>query len=133
MLNQISIGDWYPERNIFQLLIALTAGALSPPPLHVHCCQVLITRLGPRICAVFLQYYCHYSSASNLSTVVFVSGIARTLACGGWVYVTSTDDHDVHDIAMILYMICNIPWMLGTIACSTNPSATRKRSVLLKN
>jgi hypothetical protein len=28
----------------------------------------------------------------------------RTLSCGGWVYITSSDDHDVHDVLMITYM-----------------------------
>ena len=44
-------------------------------------------------------------------------------------YITSTDDHAVHDIMMILYMICNIPWMLGGIAItpSSRVQVLRKR------
>lgn len=33
-------------------------------------------------------------------------------------YITSSDDHDAHDVFMITYMVCNIPWMLGGIACT---------------
>jgi hypothetical protein len=64
---------------------------------------------------------------------VFVFGVIRTLSCGGWVYVTSSDDHDVHDVFMITYMVCNIPWMLGGIACTAmeRTGVRWKRSVVL--
>ncbi|KAK0193555.1 Frag1/DRAM/Sfk1 family-domain-containing protein [Armillaria mellea] len=78
-----TIGDWYPERNLFQILIALD---------------------------------------STLPVLVFIFGLVRTLSCGGWVYITSSDDHDVHDFFMITYMVCNIPWMLGGIACTPQQS-----------
>lgn len=41
-------------------------------------------------------------------------------------YITSSDDHDVHDVFMITYMVCNLPWMLGGIACT--PSGTPVRT-----
>jgi hypothetical protein len=47
-------------------------------------------------------------------------GIFRTLTCGGWTYVTSTDDHDWHDIFMISYLVATLPWTLGCIALSPN-------------
>ncbi|KIY44119.1 hypothetical protein FISHEDRAFT_51837 [Fistulina hepatica ATCC 64428] len=100
-----TIGDWYPERNIFQIFIALTA--------------------GPRLALVALQYYLHRKS--TLSTLVFIVGLIRTLSCGGWVYITSTDDHDVHDVCMIGYMVCNIPWMVGTVLCTKDTSIRRQR------
>jgi hypothetical protein len=34
------------------------------------------------------------------------------------VYVTSTDDHDFHDITMIGYLLCTLPWTLGIISLS---------------
>ncbi|KAG5341577.1 hypothetical protein C0989_009279 [Termitomyces sp. Mn162] len=80
-----TIGDWYPERNIFQILIALTA--------------------GPRFGLVLFQYYLHYPRRPAVSTTVFIFGVIRTLSCGGWVYITSSDDHDVHDAFMITYMV----------------------------
>ncbi|KAF8905015.1 Frag1/DRAM/Sfk1 family-domain-containing protein [Gymnopilus junonius] len=98
-----TIGDWYPERNLFQILIALTS--------------------GPRFALVVFQYYMHHSSASSLPTLVFLAGIVRTLSCGGWVYITSSDDHDVHDFMMILYIVCNLPWMVLGIA--TTPISRR--------
>ncbi|KAF9466466.1 Frag1/DRAM/Sfk1 family-domain-containing protein [Collybia nuda] len=102
-----TIGDWYPERNLFQILIALTS--------------------GPRLALVALQYYLQKSHASSLPGLVFVFGLIRTLSCGGWVYITSNDDHDVHDIFMITYMVCNIPWMLGGISCTPTEQASVRR------
>ncbi|KAJ8072662.1 Protein cwh43 [Marasmius tenuissimus] len=107
-----TIGDWYPERNIFQILIALTS--------------------GPRFCLVAFQYLLHRSSTSSLPTIVFVCGILRTLSCGGWVYITSSDDHDVHDVCMIGYIVLNIPWMVGGILSTPleYASVRRKRVIL---
>ncbi|KIJ14203.1 hypothetical protein PAXINDRAFT_163399 [Paxillus involutus ATCC 200175] len=93
-----TIGDWYPERNIFQILIAMTS--------------------GPRFALVFLQYLLTRTPHSSLASWVFFAGIIRTLACGGWVYITSNDDHDVHDVLMVLYIVCSVPWMLGGIMCT---------------
>ena len=103
-----SIGDWYPERNVFQILIAITS--------------------GPRFALVFLQYFITRTSHSTLPRWVFLAGIVRTLACGGWVYITSNDDHDVHDVLMVLYIVCNVPWMLGGIVnTSSSHVQVRKR------
>jgi hypothetical protein len=101
-----SIGDWYPERNVFQILIAITS--------------------GPRFALVFLQYFITRTSRSTLPRWVFLAGTVRTLACGGWVYITSNDDHDVHDVLMVLYIVCNVPWMLGGIV-NTPPSHVQVR------
>ncbi|KAI6147018.1 Frag1/DRAM/Sfk1 family-domain-containing protein [Pisolithus thermaeus] len=103
-----TIGDWYPERNLFQILIAITS--------------------GPRFSIVFLQYLLNRQSQSSLPGWVFLCGVIRTLSCGGWVYVTSNDDHDVHDVLMILYILCNVPWMLGGIYCTpTGHTESRRR------
>ncbi|KAJ3734145.1 hypothetical protein DFJ43DRAFT_1170983 [Lentinula guzmanii] len=78
-----TIGDWYPERNVFQILIALTSGS-------------------PRLMLVSLLYYLQRSQESSLPAVLW-----------GWVYITSSDDHDVHDVFMISYIVLNLPWMIG--------------------
>lgn len=85
--------------------------------------------LGPRFALVLLQYYLHSHTRPTLASVVLGVGLVRTLSCGGWVYITSSDDHDVHDIFMILYMVCNLPWMLGGIVCTPGGTVKRKRSV----
>ncbi|KAI0806029.1 Frag1/DRAM/Sfk1 family-domain-containing protein [Irpex lacteus] len=102
-----TIGDWYPERNIFQILIAVNS--------------------GPRFALVLLQYYLQRSSTSRLPGFLAIVGVVRTLSCGGWVYITSTDDHDWHDILMITYIVCNLPWMYGGIAATANPKARSRR------
>jgi len=107
-----SIGDWYPERSLFQILIALTS--------------------GPRFALVFLQYYMQrQANKSSGPFVLLIVGIVRSLSCGGWVYITSTDHHDVHDVLMVSYIICNVPWMFGSISYTppTRLIVKRRRSV----
>ncbi|KAJ4480022.1 Frag1/DRAM/Sfk1 family-domain-containing protein [Lentinula aciculospora] len=107
-----TIGDWYPERNVFQIFIVLTS--------------------GPRIALVSLLYYLQRSQNSSLPTIVFVSVIIRTLSCGGWVYITSTNDHNVHGIFMIMYIVLNLPWIVGGIYSTSQkcPTVRRKRSII---
>lgn len=95
-----TIGDRYPERSFFQVFIAITS--------------------GPRFVLVFLWYILTTRPNSNLPKLVAGVGIFRTLTCGGWTYVTSTDDHDWHDIFMISYLVATLPWTLGCIALSPN-------------
>ncbi|KAK7033044.1 protein cwh43 [Favolaschia claudopus] len=92
-----TIGDWYPERNIFQLLIAFTS--------------------GPRLGLVAFEYLLHSTNSSSpFPLVTLTSGLLRTITCGGWVYITSSDDGEVHDFFMISYLVLTIPWMWG---CTT--------------
>lgn len=63
----------------------------------------------------------------------FVAGVGlfRTLTCGGWTYITSTDDHDWHDIFMISYLVATLPWTLGCLALSPpNAKAIKYRKYL---
>jgi len=63
--------------------------------------------------------------------VIAAIGILRTFLCGGWVYVTSTDDHGFHDITMIGYILCTLPWTLGIISMSPlNPRAVKYRKII---
>ncbi|KAJ6020688.1 hypothetical protein N7540_006192 [Penicillium herquei] len=95
-----TIGDRYPERAFFQVFIAITS--------------------GPRFLLVFLWYVLTARPNSTLPKLVAGVGIFRTLTCGGWTYVTSTDDHDWHDIFMISYLVATLPWTLGCLALSPN-------------
>lgn len=79
-----TIGDRYPERSVFQILIALTS--------------------FPRFLLLLSHYYL------NESLCCLFVGLMRTISCGGWVYITSTDDHNAHDVFMILYIILTVPW-----------------------
>ncbi|EFQ97553.1 calcofluor white hypersensitive protein [Nannizzia gypsea CBS 118893] len=106
-----TIGDRYPERSVFQVFIAITS--------------------GPRFALVFLWYILTARPNSVLPKVVLGVGIFRTLTCGGWTYVTSTDDHGWHDIFMIAYLVATLPWTLGCLALSPpNPRALKYRRTL---
>lgn len=85
---------------------------------------------GPRFVLVFLWYILTARPNSNLSKIVAGVGIFRTLSCGGWTYVTSTDDHGWHDIFMISYLVATLPWTLGCLALSpNNPKAIKYRKI----
>ncbi|KAJ6494715.1 Frag1/DRAM/Sfk1 family-domain-containing protein [Mycena vitilis] len=101
-----TIGDWYPERNLFQILIAFTS--------------------GPRLGLVLFEYLLHSRAWDSWYPVVtLISGVLRTFCCGGWVYITSNDDGEVHDFFMISYLVLTIPWMAGCTVCA--PVQTRRR------
>ncbi|QDS77876.1 hypothetical protein FKW77_000346 [Venturia effusa] len=105
-----TIGDRYPERSVFMLFIALTS--------------------GPRFALVALWYAMASRQNKSLAKFVVGMGIFRTFTCGGWTYVTSTDDHDWHDIFMISYLVATLPWTLGCLALSPpNPRAIKSRKI----
>lgn len=101
-----TIGDRYPERSLFQIIIALTA--------------------GPRFLLLAFNFFKLYRPKSALPFVGLISGVIRTFTCGGWVYITSTDDHDWHDIFMISYIVLTIPWTVVITVLSPRGSTERK-------
>ncbi|KAJ5033629.1 uncharacterized protein L3040_008741 [Drepanopeziza brunnea f. sp. 'multigermtubi'] len=106
-----TIGDRYPERSFFMLFIAITS--------------------GPRFVLVGLWYLLTARPNATLPKFVAGMGLFRTLTCGGWTYVTSTDDHDWHDIFMISYLVATLPWTLGCLALSPpNAKAVKYRKYL---
>ncbi|KAF9117015.1 hypothetical protein BGX30_005741, partial [Mortierella sp. GBA39] len=106
-------GDWYPERNICQILIALASG---PRLMLCYLWYLLILRNVPT------------SGSDSFAKFLFTNDVIRTVACGGWVYVTSSDDHGIHDFAMVIYLLCTVPHVIGTIkSAPQNPRAERLR------
>ncbi|KAF3923403.1 hypothetical protein ABW21_db0206006 [Orbilia brochopaga] len=106
-----TIGDRYPERSVFQICIALTS--------------------GPRFMLVLLWYFLTARPGASLPKFIAFVGVARTFLCGGWVYITSTDDHDWHDIFMIAYLVLTLPWTLGCLATSpVHQKAVKYRKIL---
>ncbi|KAI8627164.1 Frag1/DRAM/Sfk1 family protein [Xylariaceae sp. FL1651] len=106
-----TIGDRYPERSFFMVFIAITS--------------------GPRFALVALWYLLTARSGKVLPKFVAIMGLFRTLTCGGWTYVTSTDDHDWHDIFMISYLVATIPWTAGCLVLSPpNPKAIKYRKYI---
>ncbi|KAL9080296.1 MAG: hypothetical protein Q9157_000883 [Trypethelium eluteriae] len=105
-----TIGDRYPERSVFQVFIAITS--------------------GPRFALVALWFLLTDRPNTRLPKFVAGVGLFRTLTCGGWTYVTSTDDHDWHDIFMISYLVATLPWTLGCLTLSPpNPQAILYRKI----
>ncbi|KAI5282219.1 hypothetical protein KEM54_002901 [Ascosphaera aggregata] len=102
-----TIGDRYPERSFFQIFIAITS--------------------GPRFALVLLWYLlmARPSCAKGAKFIAAV-GLFRTFTCGGWTYITSTDDHDWHDIFMISYLVATIPWTFGCIMLGPKNSQSQK-------
>ena len=79
---------------------------------------------------VGLWYLLTRKERATLPKVIAGVGVFRTLSCGGWTYVTSTDDHNWHDIFMISYLVATLPWTLGCIALSPpHPQAIYYRKV----
>mgnify|MGYP001761897066 FL=1 len=110
-----TIGDWFPERNLFQVVIAITSG---PRFLLVLLCAVLTLR----------------RKGLGRAVVLLAVGMLRTFSCGGWVYVTSTDHSLFHDAMMGTYLGLTPPWM---ILCATSlgpgvPDAVHKRAQRLR-
>ncbi|KAG0291718.1 hypothetical protein BGZ98_002918 [Dissophora globulifera] len=103
-------GDWFPERNVCQIFIALTSG---PRLMLCYLWYLLIVRNVPA------------NGSKGFAKFLLGNDVLRTVACGGWVYVTSSDDHDIHDIAMMVYLVCTIPHVVGTI--KTAPQNARSQ------
>ncbi|CAI5755688.1 unnamed protein product [Candida verbasci] len=100
-----TIGDRYPERSVFQIIIALTA--------------------GPRFLLLAFNFITLFKQNSYLPYIGLISGTLRTFTAGGWMYITSTDDHDAHDVFMISYMVLTIPWTIINTLLSPKGSFQR--------
>jgi hypothetical protein len=122
-----TIGDRYPERSFFMVFIAITSGTNRP----ILSAELQLTRSGPRFALVALWYLLTARPNTTLPKFVAFMGVFRTLTCGGWTYVTSTDDHDWHDIFMISYLVATLPWTFGCLALSPhNARAVKYRKYL---
>ncbi len=85
--------------------------------------------VGPRFALVFLFYILTARPNSTLPKFVASIGFIRTITCGGWTYVTSTDHHMAHDVFMVAYLVATVPWTLGCLALSRNPRSIYWRKV----
>lgn len=100
-----AIGDRYPERSIFQILIAVTS--------------------GPRFLLLIFNFIKSLPFGKKKAVAALFLGVLRTFTCGGWVYITSTDDHDWHDIFMIAYIALTIPWTVLITVCTESGSTLK--------
>ena len=132
------------HRSLLQLAIGIRSARFSNSSLlsplvcllarfhHLQAANAHGSTVGPRFALVFLWYTLTARPNAVLPKVVAGIGIFRTLTCGGWTYVTSTDDHGWHDIFMISYLVATLPWTLGCIALSSkaNQKALNYRKIL---
>lgn len=88
-----TIGDYYPERNVFHIMIVI--------------CSL------PRFLLHIMQF-------AERSPALAIIGFIRTIFCGTFVYITSSDDHDVHDIGMLGYIILTIPYYILNYKSNNN-------------
>jgi hypothetical protein len=82
--------------------------------------------VGPRCAIVALWYLLTARPNATLPKLVASLGIFRTFTCGGWVYVTSSDDQDWHRRLVISYIVATVLWMLGCVALSPNNAGANK-------
>ncbi|ORX35356.1 Frag1/DRAM/Sfk1 family-domain-containing protein [Kockovaella imperatae] len=69
------------------------------------------------------------AGGSRTADIELMAGLGRTFCCGGWVYITSRDNHDLHDFFMIIYLILNLPWMFLAMQHSTDRACRRRRQM----
>lgn len=115
----VSIGhDWRPLSRTIRLH-DLHRNHFRYTAILAKCWRDCLTLLGPRFALVAMWYVMSRSrSKSALPAWIAGVGLFRTISCGGWTYVTSTDDHNWHDIFMISYLVATLPWTLGCLALS---------------
>jgi Frag1/DRAM/Sfk1 family len=100
------VGNHYPERNLFQIFIALTA--------------------GPRFALILLWSLLIRPHAPLFSKVVLYIGLLRTLFFGIWAYFTSTDSIVIHELFGIAYLLLTIPWTLLIIKLAPSNRKARR-------
>eukprot|EP01116_Phalansterium_solitarium_P018303 TRINITY_DN4810_c0_g1_i1.p1 TRINITY_DN4810_c0_g1~~TRINITY_DN4810_c0_g1_i1.p1 ORF type:complete len:261 (-),score=99.49 TRINITY_DN4810_c0_g1_i1:287-1069(-) len=83
------IGDYWPEKSIWRVAIGLGS--------------------GPRLVTVFLNYNTlkeAFGSEKALRTkAVYLIDWARVLAAGGWTYISSSEDNDIHSLFFVIYVL----------------------------
>lgn len=124
------VGDFYPERNLFHILYSITSGPRLAmiALLWVHWRTLDATSLWPTTTAVVGVLRTLSCAVSSHSTNISYSSFQVRLQ--GWMYITSTDDHDVHDVCMGTYIFLTLLWEIGCIAQTPPGNRTlRKRRI----
>jgi Frag1/DRAM/Sfk1 family len=108
---KLILGNFYPERSLFQIFIALCS--------------------GPRFALILLWYLLTYERGKRLPRILLIIGFLRTFLFGTWAYVTSTEGPVVHEIVGIGYLFCTVPWTLGIISMApVNPRTRKYRKIV---
>lgn len=111
VMRLLMVGDFYPERNIFHIFIALC----SPP----------------RFILIFLWYLLTKPHGIARSKFILYLGLVRTLLFGIFAYVSSKEDFNVHELFGLGYLVLTLPWTLGIIYMAPpNRRARRYRKII---
>ncbi|RXK35959.1 hypothetical protein M231_06782 [Tremella mesenterica] len=94
--------EWFPS-------VSATIGDHAGPRAPFHILIALCAT--PRFLLLLVQWLLHRTNNTLLADMELVTGLMRTFCCGGWMYITSRDNHDLHDFFMIVYLLLNLPWM----------------------
>ena len=105
-LSKLIPGDYYPERNVFHILIAICS--------------------GPRFALILLWYLLTCSFGPKMPRIMLFVGILRTFLFGVFAYVSSTESFIVHEIAGLGYILCTLPWTMSIISVAPKSPRTRK-------
>jgi hypothetical protein len=107
------IGDRFPERNVFQLLMALAG----------------ILRMG----LLVLSSAQHDIFNARFSRLCFFCGFLRMWLAGAWIYFPSGDWNNFHDVTMILYLICTAMYHRLLISAKTSINKSMRSLTVSKN
>lgn len=99
------IGKFFPERALFQIVCAVASGV--------------------RLAMIIIWFLLTRSVTSRVPTMVFITGLLRTAALGGLVYVPTIDDHDTHDLFLATYLTFTAVWFFGIIHLTGRDSKSR--------
>ncbi|KCV69857.1 hypothetical protein H696_03329 [Fonticula alba] len=99
-----TIGDYYPQRSVFQYLMATAA--------------------FPRFAMMLADYSA--SPPGFLRLVILLLAFTRALSAGGWTYVTSSDSSFPHELAMAVYLLSSITFHILNL----DPNRSRLHLVL---
>lgn len=133
-------GDRYPARAFFQILCALTAGmcVFTLPFIYTHHFPPSLapyTLTSPSLLPSGPRFFLHIgtyirslrtSGKPRLALSLFLISVIRTVACGGFIYITSTDDHDLHDLCMLFYILLTFPHYLITLSVASKSGGELK-------
>eukprot|EP00026_Physarum_polycephalum_P016089 Phypoly_transcript_16926.p1 GENE.Phypoly_transcript_16926~~Phypoly_transcript_16926.p1 ORF type:complete len:277 (+),score=28.30 Phypoly_transcript_16926:63-833(+) len=93
-----AIGDMFPEKSAFRYVMALTSGP------RILTLLIIAYLLHEDIVALGLAN----SAWNSVNTVAKWVDVARVFTAGIWIYVGSGEDHDIHDIGFVSYVVFTV-------------------------
>lgn len=93
-----AIGDMFPEKSIFRYVMALTSGPrLLTCAIVYHLTREEIISGGPAL-----------SRWGGINTICGWLDFLKIFSAGIWIYVGSGENHDVHDVGFVSYVVFSV-------------------------